>query len=75
MLLEFEDTKAEINDAKEQKTQEINSLLDTKQMLGDKLQTAHDHISKLESNIDDSNNQYAEMKDSLEADIKSVQKK
>lgn len=75
MLLEFEDTKAEINDAKEQKTQEINSLLDTKQMLGDKLQTAYDHISKLESNIDDSNNQYAEMKDSLEADIKSVQKK
>lgn len=40
MLLEFEDTKAEINDAKEQKTQEINSLLSTKQTLGDKLQCA-----------------------------------
>jgi chromosome segregation ATPase len=75
MLMEFEDTKLEIEDTKKQKTHEIETLLDKKQDLDEKLQSAYDQIARFEANIDESNNQYSEMKDSLEADIKSVHKK
>jgi septation ring formation regulator EzrA len=49
--------------------------LTKKQDLDEKLQSAYDQIARFEANIDESNNQYSEMKDSLEADIKSVHKK
>jgi hypothetical protein len=57
MLIEFEETKIEINEAKEHKCNEINAYVNEKQSVDDKLHYANDTISKLESNVNDNNQQ------------------
>jgi hypothetical protein len=57
MLIEFEETKIEINEAKEHKCNEINAYVNEKQSVNDKLHYANDTISKLESNVNDNNQQ------------------
>lgn len=57
MLIEFEETKIECNEAKEHKCNEISAYLNEKHSVNDKLHDANETISKLESNVNDNNQQ------------------
>jgi len=57
MLIEFEETKIECNEAKEHKCNEISAYLNEKHSVNDKLHDANETISKLESNENDNNQQ------------------